>query len=374
MTGMETGEVRDPTRPDRSRETRAAGANPRFDRPASGRLRHPLIELDHGTGGGMSQELIAELIAPRLGSVHHGRMEDSAVLGIDSSRIAVTTDSFVIDPIFFGNGDIGKLAVCGTVNDLAVSGAVPRFLTLALVLEEGFPIADLERVLDSVRDAASAAGVAIVAGDTKVVRGGEIDKLFINTAGIGEVHSGIELGMERVAPGDAVIVTSWLGNHSIHILSLREGLGFEQRIPSDCAPLNGLVWNVLEEHSEHVHCMRDVTRGGLGTVLNEVADGAGVSVAIEHARLPIQTETAMAADMLGVDPLYLANEGCLCLFVEGELAEEVLETVRLQPNGEAAAIVGGVRARGESAVSMLGEDETESIVEILYGAELPRLC
>ncbi len=296
------------------------------------------------------------------------------MLGIDSSRIAVTTDSFVIDPIFFGNGDIGKLAVCGTVNDLAVSGAVPRFLTLALVLEEGFPIADLERVLDSVRDAASAAGVAIVAGDTKVVRGGEIDKLFINTAGIGEVHSGIELGMERVAPGDAVIVTSWLGNHSIHILSLREGLGFEQRIPSDCAPLNGLVWNVLEEHSEHVHCMRDVTRGGLGTVLNEVADGAGVSVAIEQARLPIQAETAMAADMLGVDPLYLANEGCLCLFVEGELAEEVLETVRLQPHGKAAAIVGGVRARGESAVSMLGEDETESIVEILYGAELPRLC
>jgi hydrogenase expression/formation protein HypE len=333
-----------------------------------------LIELDHGTGGGMSQELIAELIAPRLGSVHHGRMEDSAVLGIDSARIAVTTDSFVIDPIFFGGGDIGKLAVCGTVNDLAVSGAIPRYLTLALVLEEGFPIADLERVLDSVRDAASTAGVAIVAGDTKVVRGGEIDKIFVNTAGVGEVHSAVELGVERIVPGDSVIVTSWLGNHSIHILSMREGLGFEQRIPSDCAPLNGLVWNVLEEHAEHVHCMRDVTRGGLGTVLNEVADGAGVSMSIEHAQLPIQVETAMAADMLGVNPLYLANEGCLCMFVEGESAKDVLETLRLQPNGRAARIVGSVRARGKSAVSMLDTDEKESIVEVLYGAELPRLC
>ena len=333
-----------------------------------------LIELDHGSGGGMSQELIAELIAPRLGEVHYGRMEDSAVLSIDSDRIAVTTDSFVIDPIFFGNGDIGKLAVCGTVNDLAVSGAIPRFLTLALVLEEGFPIADLERVLDSVRDAANTAEVAIVAGDTKVVRGGEIDKIFINTTGIGELHGGVELGMDRVSVGDAVIVTSWLGNHSIHILSLREGLGFEERIPSDCAPLDGLVWNVLEEHPDQVHCMRDITRGGLGTVLNEVAEGAGVSMWIHEQQLPIQQETAMAANMLGVNPLYLANEGSLCLFVDGDAAEEIVETVRLQPHGHAAKIVGTVRERGDSAVAMRLADGTESIVEVLYGAELPRLC
>jgi hydrogenase expression/formation protein HypE len=333
-----------------------------------------LIELDHGTGGGMSQELIGELIAPRLGSVHHGRMEDSAVLTIESTRIAMTTDSFVVDPIFFGNGDIGKLAVCGTINDLAVSGAMPRFLTLALVLEEGFPIADLERVLDSVREAAAAAGVAIVAGDTKVVRSGEIDKLFINTAGVGEVQDDIDLGMSRVAPGDSVIVTSWLGNHSIHILSLREGLGFEERILSDCAPLDGLVWNVLEEHPNQVHCMRDITRGGLGTVLNEMADGAGVSVAIEQEQLPIQHETAMAADMLGVNPLYLANEGCLCLFVDGQAAEEILETVRLQPHGHAAQIVGSVGERRDSAVTLRDGDGTESTIEVLYGAELPRLC
>jgi hydrogenase expression/formation protein HypE len=337
-------------------------------------IAHEQIELDHGTGGGMSRELIEGLIAPRLGSVHRGKMEDSALLDVEGERIAMTTDSFVIDPIFFGNGDIGKLAVCGTVNDLAVSGARPRFLTLALVLEEGFPVADLEQVLDSVREAAEAAGVAIVAGDTKVVRGGEIDKIFINTAGVGELPAGVELGMERVAEGDAVIVSGYLGNHSIHILSMREGLGFEQRIPSDCAPLTGLVQAALGGAPGRVHCIRDVTRGGLGTVLNEVAEDAGVSVRIEHGRLPIQHETAMAADMLGVNPLYLANEGCLCLFVEGAAAAEVLASLRSHPNGAAAEIVGEVGERGDSPVRMRNGDGSEAVVEILYGAELPRLC
>ncbi|MFP5388096.1 MAG: hydrogenase expression/formation protein HypE, partial [Thermoleophilia bacterium] len=270
-----------------------------------------LIELDHGTGGGMSHELISNLIAPRLGSVHLGHMEDSALLTLDGTRIAMTTDSFVIDPIFFGNGDIGKLAVCGTVNDLSVSGATPQFLTLSLVLEEGFPIADLERVIDSVREAAEEAEVAIAAGDTKVVRSGEIDKVFINTAGIGELRQAPALSVGRVAVGDAVIVTGFLGNHSVHILSLREGLGFEERIPSDCAPLHGLVRRALEVAPQATHCIRDVTRGGLGTVLNEVAGDAGVSVRLAHESLPIQPETVMAADMLGVDPLYLATEGCL---------------------------------------------------------------
>jgi hydrogenase expression/formation protein HypE len=337
-----------------------------------------VIQLDHGTGGGMSQELIAELIAPRLGAVHSGRMEDSAVLELDCNRIAVSTDSFVIDPIFFGNGDIGKLAVCGTVNDLAVSGAIPRYLTLSLVLEEGLPIADLERVLDSVREAAAAARVEVVAGDTKVVRAGEVDKLFINTAGVGVFDREVELGVGRVAPGDAVIVTGWLGNHSIHILSLREGLGFEERVLSDCAPLDGLVWNVLEEYAPQVHCMRDITRGGLGTVLNELAGGAGVAIQIEECRLPIQRETAMAADMLGVDPMYLANEGNICMLVAEEAAAEVLELVRWHPHGRAAQVVGEVRERAgraaASPVRMVRADGAETAVELLYGAELPRLC
>jgi hydrogenase expression/formation protein HypE len=343
-----------------------------------------VIQLDHGTGGGMSRELVAELIAPRLGAVHSGRMEDSAVLALDAAHIALTTDSFVVDPIFFGNGDIGKLAVCGTVNDLAVSGALPRYLTLALVLEEGLPIADLERVLDSVREAAGAASVEVVAGDTKVVRAGEVDKLFINTAGVGVFEREPRLGVSRILPGDAVIVTGWLGNHSIHILSLREGLGFEERVLSDCAPLNGLVWNVLEEHAPHVHCMRDITRGGLGTVLNELAAGAGVSIRIEEGRLPIQHETAMAADMLGVDPLYLANEGNICMIVAPEAAIEILEAVRWHPHGRAAQIVGAVReptgrcaiggASIAGAVSIVRADGTEALLELPYGAELPRLC
>jgi hydrogenase expression/formation protein HypE len=333
-----------------------------------------VIQLDHGTGGGMSQELIAELIAPRLGAVHSGRMEDSAVLEVEADRIALTTDSFVIDPIFFGNGDIGKLAVCGTVNDLAVSGATPRFLTLSLVLEEGFPIADLGRVLDSVREAAVAATVEVVAGDTKVVRAGEIDKLFINTAGVGVFEREPHLRVANVAPGDAVIVTGWLGNHSIHILSLREGLGFEGRVLSDCAPLDGLVWNVLEEHGRSVRCMRDITRGGLGTVLNELAQGAGASIRIEEQRLPIQRETAMAADMLGVSPLYLANEGNICMVVAPPAAAEVLELVRSHPHGRAAQIVGTVREPGVSPVTMVRCDGAETVVELLYGAELPRLC
>jgi hydrogenase expression/formation protein HypE len=256
-----------------------------------------------------------------------------------------------------------------------VSGATPRFLTLSLVLEEGFPIADLERVLDSVRDAAAEANVEVVAGDTKVVRGGEVDKLFINTAGVGEfARDDVRLGMVRVTPGDAVIVTGWLGNHSIHILSLREGLGFERQVLSDCAPLDGLVWNVLEDHAPQVHCMRDITRGGLGTVLNEVADGAGVSMRVEQPALPIQHETAMAADMLGVDPLYLANEGNICMFVDGDAATDVLELVRWHPHGRAARIVGTVHERTGSAVTMTRADGTEAVVELLYGAELPRLC
>ncbi len=296
------------------------------------------------------------------------------MLDIDARRIAMTTDSFVVDPIFFGNGDIGKLAVCGTVNDLAVSGAVPRYLTLALVLEEGFPIRGLERVLDSVREAATEADVAIVAGDTKVVRAGEVDRIFINTAGVGEIKRDLQLGMAQVSPGDAVIVTGQLGNHSIHILSLREGLGFEQRIGSDCAPLNGMVDALLDAHGQDVHCMRDITRGGLGTVLNEMAEGAEASIWIDQERLPILHETAMAADMLGVNPMYLANEGNLCVFVDGAAAPAALETLRAHPYGQAAEIVGVVGERSDPPVALRQPDGTQSTIELLRGAELPRLC
>lgn len=332
------------------------------------------IQLDHASGGELSRELAAELIAPRLGPAHTGRTEDSAILEVGGARIALSTDSFAIDPIFFGNGDIGRLAVCGTVNDLAVSGAVPRYLTLSLVIEQGLPMAELARVLDSVRDAAIETGMEVVAGDTQVLPRGEVHKLYVNTAGVGEVGHGVTLGTNYVRPGDAVIVTSWLGDHSVHLLSLREGLAYARSVLSDCAPLDGLVWNILEEHAADVHCMRDVTRGGLARILGELARGSGVSIEIEEDRLPIRRDTARAAQELGVDPLYLANEGCICLVVEGSAAGQVLELVRWQPQGEAAQLVGAVRERGAHPVTLMRRDGTEEVVEMPRAGAPARLC
>lgn len=267
------------------------------------------IVLDHGTGALLSQELV-RLIAETLGDVYIGEMEDSATLTVDSGRIAMTTDSFVVDPPFFGNGDIGKIAVCGTVNDLAVSGATPRYLTLGLILETGLPIRDLVRALTSIRETAREAGVLIVGGDTKVVREGEADGLYLNTAGVGVYHRD-PLRMDAVKPGDKIILSGCIGNHTVHLLSIREGLGFEERVLSDCAPLSGLVDGLLAKAGEGVRSMRDVTRGGLSAVLHEYAAKLGRVVAVDTPALPIQLETAMAADMLGINPLHSANEGCL---------------------------------------------------------------
>jgi hydrogenase expression/formation protein HypE len=331
------------------------------------------IQLHHGGGGGTSWELMAELIAPHLGTAHGGWMEAGAALELDASAIALSASSFAIDPIFFGNGDIGRLALCTTVNDLAVRGALPRYLMLSLVLEQGLPTADLARILDSVHETAVEADVAVVAGDTGVVRGGEVDRLIINTAGVGEFTCEPELGVARVRPGDAVIVSGGLGDHAAHVLSLRAGLGLEERVLSDCAALDGLVWNVLEDYAAEVHCMRAITGGGLGGTLNELARGAGVSIEIEERRLPIRRETASAAAALGLDPLYLANAGNVCMIVAGDAATDVLELVRWQPQGAAAQIVGTVRERSGGAVRMERADGAQAVVEMRYGAEPPRL-
>jgi hydrogenase expression/formation protein HypE len=331
------------------------------------------IELDYG-GGGTRRELIAELIAPRLDSAYAEGVGDSAVLELDVTRIALTSETFAIDPIFFGNGDIGRLAVCGTVNDLAVSGAAPRYLSLSLVLEQGLAVADLARVLDSVRETAIEAGVEIVAGDVRVVRRGEVDKLFIGATGVGEITHELDLGVSCVRPGDAVIVTGWLANHAVHILSLREGLGFDERVLSDCAPLDGLVWNVLEDYAPQLRCMRAVARGGLGGVLNELAVGAEVSIELEEHRLPVARETRGGAARLGVDPLCLPSEGSICMVVEGAAAADVLELIRWQPQGQAAQVVGTVRERAGDAVTLVRPDgDDTSRVAPCAGAELPRL-
>jgi hydrogenase expression/formation protein HypE len=327
-----------------------------------------VIQFDHASGGPLHNELVRSLIAPHLGSVYGGRMQDGAAPELESTDVALAAGSFASDPIFFGNGDIGRLAVCGTVNDLAVSGALPCYLTLSLVLERGLPMNDLSRVLDSVRDAAVETDIVVLAGETRVVAGGDVDKLAIETTGVGEFTRASKLGSAYVRPGDAVIVTGWLGDHAIHMLSLRQGLGLERRILSDCASLDGFVWNVLEDYDAEVHCMCDITRGGLARTLNELAISARVSIEVEEHRLPVQCETAKAAAALGVNPLYLANEGKICMVVDGDAATEILELVRWQPQGAAAQIIGTVRERTGSAVTMVCENGSQAPIEPLYGA------
>jgi hydrogenase expression/formation protein HypE len=331
------------------------------------------VVLDHGTGAKLSRELV-ERIAAILGDTYVGAMEDSAILDINAGRIAVTTDSFVVTPLFFGNGDIGKVAVCGTVNDLAVSGARPLFITLSLIIETGFPMASLERIIESVRDAAREAGIKIVAGDTKVVRTGEADQIFLNTAGVG-IFERPALSSQRVQPGHKVVLSGQIGNHSIHLLSVREGLGFETRVKSDCAPLNGLIDHVLGAVPEGaVASIRDVTRGGLCAVLHEYARASGCSIHFSQAALPVLHEAVMAADMLGINLIHLANEGCLCLFVEPEWADRVVALLREHPYGRNATIIGEVGGLNGSEVVMTEPDGTRTQLEELYGAELPRLC
>ncbi|HCM9194843.1 TPA: hydrogenase expression/formation protein HypE [Enterobacter cloacae subsp. dissolvens] len=331
------------------------------------------VVLDHGTGARLSRELV-ELIAHILGDTYLGTMEDSALLELPSRKLAFTTDSFVVTPIIFGNGDIGKIAVCGTVNDLAVSGAKPLYLTLSLIIEAGMLMSDLIKVIESVRETAKAADIKIVAGDTKVVGKGEADQLFINTAGIG-VFENPSVSIKNVRPGQKIILSGYIGNHSIHLLSIREGLGFERNILSDCAPLNHMIRSLLNNlPAGKIASMRDVTRGGLSAVLHEHARASASEIRCEKQSLPIQPEAAMAANMLGVDVINLANEGCLCLFVEPDIADDALDLLRAHPLGQNAAIVGEVLPTIESKVTMLEPDGTLSTIEELYGAELPRLC
>jgi len=331
------------------------------------------VILDHGTGARRSRELV-ELIAATLGDVYIGEMEDSAILPVDGSEIAVTTDSFVVDPVLFGNGDIGKIAVCGTVNDLAVAGAEPRYLTLGMILEDGLPLATLVRVLTSVRETAKEAGVVIVAGDTKVVRKGEADQIYLNTTGVGVFHRP-PLRMRNVRPGDKVILSGPVGNHTVHLLSIREGLGFETRVLSDCAPLNGMLADVFEATGgTGVRSVRDVTRGGLNAVLNEYATAVGTTVLVDEPAIPVQAETAMAMDMLGISPLNAANEGCACLFVAPSAVDTVLEALRGHSYGANAVVIGEVTDEPVARVQLQDASGRRETLDELAGAELPRLC
>jgi hydrogenase expression/formation protein HypE len=334
-----------------------------------------MIRLAHGAGGRLMADLISDVFAPPLDNPHLRRLADSAVLQPPTSNLqfAISTDSFVVRPLFFPGGDIGSLAVHGTVNDVAMSGARPLWLTAGFILEEGLEMAVLERVVRSMAEAARTAGVQVVAGDTKVVERGHGDGIYINTAGVGIVIEGVEVGPDRVCPGDLVLLSGTLGDHGIAVLSQREGLEFETELVSDSAPLNGLVEALLAA-APHTHCLRDPTRGGLAAALNELAGTSTVGIEIEEAAVPVQPAVAAACEMLGFDPLTVANEGKLIAFVPPEEAEGALEAMRAHPLGREAAHIGVVTEEHPGMVLARTGIGGRRVVDMPLGELLPRIC
>ncbi|MDP3224813.1 MAG: hydrogenase expression/formation protein HypE [Rubrivivax sp.] len=341
-------------------------------------LRDKSITMAHGGGGRAMRELIDKLIVPAFDNPKLAALEDQACVGLaglaeHGDRLAFTTDSYVVAPLFFAGGDIGKLAICGTVNDLAMAGAVPLYLSCGLIIEEGFATSDLERVLASMSITAQAAGVQVVTGDTKVVNRGAADKLFINTAGIGVVPRGVNISATRARPGDVVIVNGSLGDHGVAILVARNELELHSSIASDCQPLHGLVQAMLAACPD-IHCLRDATRGGLATVLNEFAVSSQVGIRLQERALPIKPEVRGATEMLGLDVLYMANEGKLVAVVPRSHAAAVLAAMRAHSAGADAAIVGEVLAEPAGHVVLNTAFGGERVVDMLVGEQLPRIC
>lgn len=330
------------------------------------------ILLAHGSGGKLSHDLVEKYFVPLLKNPLLDKLDDSAVFEL-SGRLAFTTDSYVVSPIFFPGGDIGKLAVCGTVNDLAMSGAVPLYLSLSLVIEEGLPVADLQRVVTSIQKATEEAEVKVVTGDTKVVNRGSADKLFINTAGIGPVPAGVDISGSRARPGDKIILSGTIGDHGIAVMSQREGLQFSAPVESDCAPLNKMVSEMLKV-SNHIHCLRDPTRGGLASTLNELANQSGVGIRIEEDEIPVQDAVRAACELMGYDPLYVANEGKLVAVVPESDAKQVLAKMRHDQYGVQSAIIGVVVSEHPGRVVMSTRLGASRIVDMLVGELLPRIC
>jgi hydrogenase expression/formation protein HypE len=337
----------------------------------------PTIVMGHGGGGAMSGELIEQLFLPAFGGAAHADLGDSAVLAVpglgDGARLAFSTDSFVVKPMFFPGGSIGDLAVNGTVNDLAMSGATPLFLSTAFILSEGTALADIGRVATAVGKAAEIAGVQLVTGDTKVVDSGSGDGVYVNTAGIGVVPPGLEIGPRRAAVGDAVIISGDIGVHGIAVMSCREGLEFGTTVESDTAPLHGLVAEMLATGVD-VHALRDPTRGGVAATLNEIAKAAGVGIALVERDLPIPAEVKDACGLLGLDPLQVANEGKLLAFVPGDRADEVLAAMHAHPLGRGACRIGTcVPEHPRMVVARTGLGGTR-VVDLPIGEQLPRIC
>ncbi len=334
---------------------------------------YPHVLLAHGGGGKLSQQIIQKMIVPQFKNELLEPLHDGAVFTLGGTRLAFSTDSYVINPVFFPGGDIGELAVNGTVNDLAMCGARPMYLSAAFIIEEGFAMDDLWRVIVSMQRAAVKAGVQVVTGDTKVVDRGKGDKIFINTSGVGLVDAGVQVGSQNARVGDFIIVSGPIAVHGIAIMSVREGLEFESQIKSDTAALNHLVRSMLEA-SKQIHVLRDPTRGGVASSLNEIAGSSRIGIRIDEMKIPIAEPVRGACEILGLDPLYVANEGKLLAFVAREDADAVLSAMRKDALGEESSIIGEVVADHQGMVVMKTSIGGSRVVDMLSGEQLPRIC
>ncbi|MDH3566970.1 MAG: hydrogenase expression/formation protein HypE [Desulfobacteraceae bacterium] len=336
-------------------------------------MKTDTILLDHGSGGKLSHRLITDLVLPLFDNPILSPLHDGAVLDIDGQRLAFSTDTFVVDPIFFPGGSIGDLAVNGTVNDLAMCGAIPQYLSAGLILEEGFSIKDLQRILNDIRIAAEKAGVIIVTGDTKVVPKGAVDKIFVNTSGIGKIPHGVDISSRNARPGDKIILSGTMGDHGVAVLTQREGMTFDAPVKSDTAALNYLVARMLSVCKD-IHVLRDPTRGGVGTALNEIAGKSGVGIKIYEEKIPLKDVVVGICELLGFDPIYIANEGKLIAFVDPQHAEKILATIKEDEFGKDACIIGEVIPDHPGRVIMETRIGGIRIVDMLTGEQLPRIC
>lgn len=337
-------------------------------------MNNDLIILGHGSGGRLSHQLLDELIIPILGDNGVAGQNDAALLDPPPGRLAFTTDSYVVDPVFFPGGSIGSLAIHGTVNDLAMMGARPLYISVGLIIEEGFSKADLEFILRDMRQAADQAAVRIVTGDTKVVPHGKVDKIFINTSGIGVIGHDLPISGSNAQPGDKIIISGTIGDHGIAIMANREGLKLDTEILSDSAPLNSLVDAIIAEAFSNLHVLRDPTRGGVATTIKEIAQQSGVSITLYEENMPIKPAVRGVCSILGLDPLFVANEGKLLAFIAPETAEQVLNVIRQHPAGRDAAIIGAVTGTEAGRVQMETIIGGLRAVEMLAGEQLPRIC
>ena len=336
-------------------------------------MRDELIQMAHGSGGKLSHDLVKNIMWPAFANDILGQMHDGAQLTINGARLAFSTDSYVVKPLFFPGGDIGKLAVCGTVNDVAMNGAVPLYLSAGFVLEEGFPMVSLERIVASMQKAAHEAGVHIVTGDTKVVEKGSVDGLYINTAGIGQIIDGIEISGQNARPQQDIILNGYLGEHSLAVMGERHGLEFPHSVVSDCAPLNGLVKELLMAVPQ-IKVLRDPTRGGLATTLNEIASQSNVGILLDESKIPVSPAVQAACDILGFDPLYMANEGKMLVFVDKEYTAEVLRVMHQHTYGCDARVIGEVIEKSPGKVGLRTQIGGIRLLDMLIGDQLPRIC